>query len=251
YQTIQEDRFGDAAKAARQAHRDGIENESGHHDYPNLAIQKLGGTKPQNISQLNSERRGDNYLLASLPPDWKSLGVKAPLFIESVFQRRYGVRDEVRNVVRNLRTFLLDDPPANVATRNRVERDLDALIGELVMFAAELHGGLQPGYSRDPNCRLVEVERLWLDPGRAELEGEEEFLADWAKLEWPDEIGRRFGNWLNHALGPDLPLGDIEQRQWRNELLLDEEKDGWAWTLRRQRQHLDMPTYGPVRRAWR
>ena len=44
--------------------------------YASLAVQELGGTKPQNISQLNSERRGDNYLLASLPPVWKTVAVQ-------------------------------------------------------------------------------------------------------------------------------------------------------------------------------
>ncbi len=72
YQTLQDDRFGDAAKAARDARKAGNWHERPVREYPQLAIQKLGGTKPQNISQLNSERRGDNCLLASLPPIWKS-----------------------------------------------------------------------------------------------------------------------------------------------------------------------------------
>lgn len=36
-------------------------------EYPNLAVQKFGGTKPQNISQLNSER-GWQQLSAGLSP---------------------------------------------------------------------------------------------------------------------------------------------------------------------------------------
>ena len=72
FETINDDRFSDAAKAARQARRDSQFSERPVHEYPQLAVQKLGGTKPQNISQLNSERRGDNCLLASLPPVWRS-----------------------------------------------------------------------------------------------------------------------------------------------------------------------------------
>ncbi|WP_275663558.1 type I-F CRISPR-associated protein Csy1 [Laribacter hongkongensis] len=52
-------------KAAWQARRDGVAYPHGYHDYPLLAEEKKGGTKPQNISQLNSERKGSNYLLAS------------------------------------------------------------------------------------------------------------------------------------------------------------------------------------------
>ena len=65
---VQEDRFGEANKAARQARRERKMHDGVFHDYPGLAVQNMGGTKPQNISQLNSERRGVNYLLSSLPP---------------------------------------------------------------------------------------------------------------------------------------------------------------------------------------
>ena len=64
---VQEDRFGESNKAARQARRERKAHDGVFHDYPGLAVQKMGGTKPQNISQLNSERGGVNYLLASLP----------------------------------------------------------------------------------------------------------------------------------------------------------------------------------------
>ncbi|MBF7055095.1 type I-F CRISPR-associated protein Csy1, partial [Halomonas sp. KAO] len=71
--------FGDHNKAARKALKDKAPFEGGYTSYPNLAVQKLGGTKPQNISQLNSERGGQNYLLASLPPNWDSREVYAPM----------------------------------------------------------------------------------------------------------------------------------------------------------------------------
>jgi CRISPR-associated protein Csy1 len=45
YQTIQEHRFGDVPKAARQARREGKVSETGYQDYPHLAVQKLGGTQ--------------------------------------------------------------------------------------------------------------------------------------------------------------------------------------------------------------
>lgn len=87
FQTINEDRFGEAGKLARQARREHRDHDTGYREYPDLAVQKFGGTKPQNISQLNSERGGNNYLLASRPPKWKTLAVKAPLHTDSVFPR--------------------------------------------------------------------------------------------------------------------------------------------------------------------
>lgn len=69
--------------------------------YTNVAVQQLGGTKPQNISQLNSERRGNKGLLASLPPVWRSIELKPLLGSESLFPR-YGRRPGVKAALRDL-----------------------------------------------------------------------------------------------------------------------------------------------------
>jgi len=249
FQTINEDRFGETGKLARQARREHRDHETGCREYPDLAVQRFGGTKPQNISQLNSERGGNNYLLSSRPPKWKTRAVKAPLFTDSVFPR-FGRITEVRHTVRVLRDFLASDPAPNKETRNRRDALLDRLIDELVDFVHPLQSTLPAGWTRDADCRLTEAERLWLDPGRAEGDDatDTDFHAAWQRMDWPTEVGRRFGNWLNHELGQALPLGDIEGRHWRDELLLHTE---WAGILRRQRVQLDAPTLIPVRETTR
>ncbi|PKO57158.1 MAG: type I-F CRISPR-associated protein Csy1, partial [Betaproteobacteria bacterium HGW-Betaproteobacteria-21] len=247
FQTINEDRFGKAGKLARQARYAQRDHDTGYREYPDLAVQKFGGTKPQNISQLNSERGGNNYLLSSRPPKWKTHALKAPLFVDTVFPR-LGKIAEVRNTVRILRDFLKSDPRPTMETRNRRDALLDRLIDELVDFAHPLQAALPAGWTRDTDCRLVEAERLWLDPGRAETDDETdtEFSAAWHRMDWPVEIGRRFGNWLNHELGQSLPLGDIEGRHWRDELLLH---TAWAGRLHTPRVQGNAPTYIPVREA--
>lgn len=249
FQTINEDRFGESGKLGRQARREHRHHDTGYREYPDLAVQKFGGTKPQNISQLNSERGGNNYLLASRPPTWKSRGVKTPLFIESVFPR-FSRIDEVRRTVRTLRDFLQSAPPPNKDTRNHRDALLDRLIDELADFAHPLQQALPAGWTRHADCRLPTAEQLWLDPRRAEGKEavDEEFRAAWLNMDWPTEVGRRFGNWLNHELGQTLPLGDIEGRHWRDELLLNAD---WAGVLHGQRVQLDAPTYIPVREATR
>lgn len=243
YFSIQESRFSEAAKTARQARREQRPNDSGYADYPNLAIQKLGGTKPQNISQLNSERRGDNYLLASLPPHWKSEPVKAPIGIESVFPR-FAQRKLVRQSVRALKRFLESDPNRTMETRDRVEGLLAEIIDDLVIFAAELHQALESGWSADHRCELTEDEQLWLDPDRADAD--DVFAARWQRMDWPEQIGKRFGNWLNGALERKLPVGSIEQRHWAKELLLDAQ---WTGELHEHRARLDAPQFIPTRGA--
>lgn len=244
---IEEDRFGENSKLARKARREFRDNPSGFSEYPDLAIQRIGGSKPQNVTQLNNERHGNNYLLASCPPKWKTRALKAPLFTDTVFPT-FGRIEEVRSTVRILRNFLQSDPPPTMETRNRRDALFDRLIDELIDFAQPLQAILPNGWTRNKDCRLVEAERLWLDPGRAESgdETDTEFVAAWQRMDWPVEIGRRFGNWLNHELGQSLPLGDIEGRFWRDELLLH---TAWAGRLHTLRVQGDVPTYISVREA--
>lgn len=215
FQTINEHRFADEAKAARKARRERAYSDTGYHEYPRLAVQKLGGTKPQNISQLNSERRGQNYLLASLPPNWISRDVRPPLHVESVFPRMFGRRRGARDTARELQRFLATDPPANAETRHKRDRYLETLIDELLLFTSELHS-LEPGWSASPECRLNRAERLWLDPWRGEID--EDFAQQREGDEWVEEVSHRFGNWVNAQLDRQLPVGDPEHRHWMDSL---------------------------------
>ena len=219
YQTIQEHRFGEAAKAARQARREQRDHPHGYCDYPQLAVQKLGGTKPQNISQLNSERKGNNYLLASLPPQWRSLGLKPPLNTEDALLR-FGRRNDVRRLVRQLRAFLESQPRKIMDTRDRRDELSDALLEELLLFGKEMHEGLPPGWSAEARCRLPEYQQLWLDPWRADADAD--FAARWHGEDWPLEVAKRFGRWLNQQFDASpLEMGDAEFRHWARELAGD------------------------------
>lgn len=217
FATIQEHRFSDETKAAREARKTKTTCDHILHEYPNLAVQKLGGTKPQNISQLNSERKGVNYLLSSCPPVWRSQPLQPPYGITSVFNR-FERNTEVKTLVRDLRTFLESNPAPNQATRSRRDELLACILGD-VRILAEGYRVLPPGWSADSRCRLVEAEQYWLDPQRAVTDAD--FAASWKSMTWVDEIKRRFGNWLNARLGENLPLGDIEYEHWAD--LFDDE----------------------------
>lgn len=247
YGEIQEHRFGEANKAARLARRDRKSHDGVFHDYPGLAAQKMGGTKPQNISQLNSERGGVNYLLSSLPPAWTPSAVRLPVHAESVFDRMFIARPEVRRTVRALRKFLAEATQSNKPTRDTRKTYTDTLLDELVAFANELQQLVQPGWSKDDERfqQLNYLEKLWLDPLRAELPEEAQFASDWMDMDWPAEIGMRFSTWLNQALGEQF--GDAEAREWCKELLTDE--DGFKQQLRELRDKLDAPHYIPIRKT--
>ena len=209
HQTVNADRFDEASKNARKARREGQFTDHVLHDYPKMAVQKLGGTQPQNISQLNSKRGGNNYLLASLPPRWKSVSLKPLLHTESMF-RRFGQRPEVKRLLRDLRAFLKSNPATNVTTRDRRDAWVTELIGELLVLGAEVRT-LPPGWSQSPDCRLSSAERQWLDPdGVAAAEQSGEALP----VSSVEQISHAFGRWLNRQMRDPLPMSDPEYQHW-------------------------------------
>lgn len=231
YTTIQEHRFGENAKVAREAKKKG--EFCGHplHEYPNLAVQKLGGTKPQNISQLNSERKGVNYLLASCPPVWRSQSVRPPFGISSALGL-FGRQREVQALVRELKSFLESDPASNKSARTHRAELVSRIVGELCQFA-EGFRSLAPGWSADSRCRLAEEEQCWLDPLRGGLDAE--FAETWLREDWQGEIKRLFGNWLNDALSGKLPLGDAEHAYWAG--MFDDER--WRRQIQADRHAIE------------
>ena len=225
YQALQDDRFSEEAKAARQAKKDGVFSERPVREYPQLAVQQLGGTKPQNISQLNSERRGNNFLLASLPPTWHSVDLKPLLNTESVFPR-YSRRPEVRQAVKALLAFLKSDPTRNAETRARRVEWVNGLIDEFLQLRAELLV-LPPGWSQSADCRLDSAAAHWLDPEG--VQAASEATGQPLPTDTAERISNEFANWLNAQLRDPLPIGDPEFLEWRNQMheqIKAEEREG-------------------------
>lgn len=225
YLKIQDDRFSEEAKAARLAKKEGVFSGRHVHEYPDLAVQNLGGTKPQNISQLNSERRGDNFLLASLPPVWRSVDLKPLLGTDSMFQR-YGHRNEVRQIVKEFIAFLNASPPANLETRHRRNAFLNGLMDAFLQLSYELRS-LAPGWSQKPECHLSSAEKHWLDPEGVEQSCTESGLP--VPIETADRVSTLFANWLNAQLRDPLPMDDATFLEWRNQMheqIKAEEREG-------------------------
>lgn len=225
FETLQDDRFSDAAKAAREAKKSNAFSERPVREYLQLAVQQLGGTKPQNISQLNSERRGNNSLLASLPPVWRSVDMKPVLSTDLMFHR-YSRRPEVRQNVRALLAFLKTDPKRNRETRDRRAAWVQLLIDDFLQFTAELQG-LEPGWSQTSACQLGDAEARWLDPDGVALTDAE--LDRAPPTDISERISAAFANWLNAQLREPLPIGDPEFLAWRDamhEQIKAEEREG-------------------------
>ena len=243
---IESARFGEENVEARKAFRENHPSEATYRDYRGLAYRKLGGTKPQNISQLNRERGGINYLLPSLPPPaWKPRGLRL-LKSPSAFGElvRFG---NVRQMLDELAAFLAGDPQPTMETRQRRQAMEQALGQELALFGAAVRAQLEPGWTRDPQCGLPRHQQLWLDPDRTLLEvrddpehpewqaDDEAFNREYALGEWPDQVAADFGRWLNQQLRNRNPrlaaLGEEEMRHFARQALLDV-----AWPVPMQRR---------------
>lgn len=218
YEQIDHDRFSQESKDIRDAVRGNKEHVGIARSYPQLAVQVIGGSNPQGISSLSSKRRGVNYLLASLPPNWQQQQIKPPLKIQSIFSRF----EKTRNAsawVNDLKQFLSTNPPANVQTRTRVELLVDGLLDELYIFA-DTYQNLPAGWSEDEQCDLSTAQRYWLDPTRALHD--QEFAEGWLNTEWDVVIEQDFARWLNQQLGYKVSqLGDVEFRRWAREIRKD------------------------------
>ena len=221
--SIRQDRFSDEAKAAREARREQRDHPHGYREYPNLAIQNFGSGKPQNISQLNNDRHGENWLLPSLPPTaWNAQLIRRLFSTESILIRPFGKLPAVGELTRRLREFLQSVPKPeqnNEEIRGESLNLAIAIRSELLQFVAEIQE-LDGGWSRDERCRLDEAERYWLDPKRAA--SDEEFAIVWQRGDWREDVCKRFGIWLNAEISTkEAPLAAPEAKAWET-LLCDE-----------------------------
>jgi CRISPR-associated protein Csy1 len=224
---LQEERFSDKAKAARTARRAKEPHAHGYCDYPNMVVRNMGGSKPQNISQLNSERGGANHLLASVPPVWKDQGMQPPLRVASVFDKRGVVgRDRtVRFIAKALRPFLKSvvDVDNNMHIREKRAELVQAIIDRVLDIATEVQC-LRSGWSADPACLLSWAQKQWLDVDAVEA-AQEALAAEVASntpvaTEWRERVAEDFARWLNATISTDkTPMGDDGYVKWKHTFL--------------------------------
>ena len=226
WQTLQEHRFGDTAKAARQARKEGLHSDTPVHEYPHLAVRKLGGSNKQNIGLLNLVRGGNNLLLASLPPLWQTRE-QLPLSSKRLMAR-FGYRPEVKQTLQQLRQFLESKPPANLDTRQRRDAMVFDLLDEWLQLSATLRA-VAPGWSQRPECQLSAAQKHWLDPEGVAQAALQASLPSPDADDTLDAVAQDVARWLNGELRDPLPLGDPEFAHWRT--LVRDELAQEAWAL--------------------
>ncbi len=216
YERIADSRFSEESKLVRKARRENKYHEAAVVFYPSIAVQSFGGTKPQNISQLNTRRGGKAFLLSCAPPTWGTQ-LRPPVGVSTVFSRNY-FESRVGWEVGGLRRFLEQhlDKGSTVFVRRRREDMIDRIIDHFIQYGAEIQSLKEhAGWSSDAGCRLDPVQRLWLDPHRAATD--EAFDLERQKNDWREELAKQFAGWLNRRIGFNkLMVGDSEHREWQS-----------------------------------
>lgn len=202
---IDASRFSESAKAARQARRDGIYSADPVIEFVSLAEQHFGGTKPQNVSLLNSKRHGRTFLLSCLPPTWQSQAAYPDN--DQVFWRQFAWQQ--KGLIRQLKQFLLQrvDKENNRHIRRQRAELVSELITQLHHHAARLRNA-PSGWShkRKLSAHLCQ----WLDP-------QSPYLSQ--TIDWQYLAGESFARWLNQQLSDEqLLMGDIELHVWRKQM---------------------------------
>ena len=171
---INHQRFSEEAKSARAARRDRQLNNTGFDDLPKLTVIGYGGTKPQNISVLNSQNGGRAYLLPCLPPTLRKRDVRLPK------RNFFGDTIYPRYVADSLFAFhrILKLTRNNYEIRNRRDDRIQEYIDQIIDQAWAVRMSEPAGWSTgDTYAALPAYQKIWLDEAHTkEREGGDDWL---------------------------------------------------------------------------
>ena len=208
-------RFSESSKQARSSRRNKKPYEHDVVSYPGFAEMTFGGSKPQNISLLNSQRGGVAPLLSCAPPRWQNR-LTLPTSSKDAFWNMYGRRTHQR--VRSLNDFLDKTTDfTNVTIRRTRASMVSGLIDDWIRLVASIRQLGSPGWSEQSLLQLS--EQCLLDPFRRDQDETSAFNKAIDTREWRTRVASDFGLWLNRALTKkSRKLADPEHKQWSTEL---------------------------------
>jgi CRISPR-associated protein Csy1 len=209
YHEVRRTRYGES-KEIRDARKVDKYHEKFDERFLNLAVQNFGGSKPQNISQLNNERHGQTFLLNCAPPQWKRIS-SPPMKSTTLFGQELSFK--TASLTRDFRLFLenLREDERNVhVRRQRDNAYLLPIIDTVLNHVAVIQMMTEhAGWSNSDECKMKSSHALWLDVYNID----EAFRKSREKGDWLTFIAIDFANWLTHKLKSHKEkyvLGDSE-----------------------------------------
>ncbi|MCT4627553.1 type I-F CRISPR-associated protein Csy1 [Halodesulfovibrio sp.] len=218
YDAIHHSRYSEEAKEAREAKKNNAQSDFKITYFPDLAVMNHGGTKPQNVSQKNSERGGRSYLLSCKPPQWKSRN-RFPAMQNSFFAS-YPVWKATDHHINRLGTFLCSvfEKESNKPMRAYRERIVDEIIDHILVCAIQVQQQNPAGWSSASN--LPAAQRLWLDPFNTNPKHQMRY----EQAKWKDAVAGSFAQWLNDKLmkltkEKNMHFAMVEASVWKKAFL--------------------------------
>lgn len=184
-QRIDDLRFSETAKQARDDRKNNTLNAVGYEDVLDLTVTGYGGTQPQNVSVLNSKNAGRAYLLSSTPPSLTHRAVKLPNrnFFVSNLRRK--------NFVESFGSLhdLSKRDVNNVHIREGINNTLKFIIDQILEQAFKVRATGAIGWSKtDSYVNLPKEQAIWLDDAYF---NEREITIDWAA-----SISQQVTSWI-------------------------------------------------------
>ena len=184
-------RFSENAKLARDSRKNNRYHEQGYEDLPNLTITSFGGTKPQNISRLNSQNAGKAYLLASVPPTLRQRNIRLPdkdFFAQTLYAKTFTdefealdklVRIDINNI--KIRDAIRD------RLRSIVEQVLDYVAAVRALGVAVNISGVS--WSQTEHYQSLPLaQRIWLDDDHLPEREQQD--------QWLNEVATDCARWI-------------------------------------------------------
>lgn len=207
--------FSKKSKEAREYRKNNEHYEGGFDDLFDLTILGYGGTKPQNISVLNSQNGGRSYLLPSLPPKIEKRKINLPNqdFFANVLQIK-NFRNDFLKLAK-----LIKDSRNNKEIRSYRQEIIDEIIEKVLGFVFAIRQDFKQGWSNEEKYQnLPLAQKIWLDDFNEEKRNEES--------DWIDEVSSDFARWIiktyeNLNKKSFEMLADGEFSYLRNEMIED------------------------------
>lgn len=218
YQKISNVKYSEVNLQARKNRREN-KDPAPYCDMPNLAVTILGGTNSNNVSRLNNIQGGRNYLLPSLPPKIsQDREFSLSKFCENFFDSKtlkYHIQDDFNYVVQ-----VVKDTRNTIDVRDKRKDAIDRLLHTIFGIAHVLQNK-PAGWSK--TYALPLAQKIWLDPYRADLDGEAKFADEKTKQEWQKTILQDFASWFNQQLRSTVKelkfdFADAEYNEWQREI---------------------------------
>jgi len=152
-------KFAPEVKEAKEAKKKNLYHETGYSELYNLSMISFGGTKPQNISFLNSKNGGKALLLLSMPPELKIRNIQPPR--EDFFKENLWIDSFKYDFIELHQIF--------IHGRNNIDIRIwrDSLVKDIIYRTTDKLWAvrqIEQGWSKSDNYKYLPIsQKIWLD----------------------------------------------------------------------------------------